>query len=400
MGIRKAIILSLVVLLLSCEKEDPVLKKGSEFEILTDTALIQTVTPASIRLLLSVSGYSQFKDYFKYRSAIYRVEYETTYNGKPIIASGLICLPVDMPQPWPVLNIFHGLVFADREAPSSFNLPNNFIGYEFISSIGFAVFIPDLIGYGVTKDTTFGIYNKKVISIPSVDMIRAGVEFLKANNMAYSDLYLGGYSLGGYDAITTLEYIDNNNIDLGIPVSGAVIGAGGYNLHKVMKTNIMKEAYPSPAQLILLLYSYNELNGWNRPLNHYFQDDIAGQVPQLLSGAYSSDEINARLPTEFDRILTPEYLEIMRNDQDTLLVNALKANSVNAWIPQYPTRLYHSMDDEKIPYSDSEELFLHITKNSTIDIELVDISGEDHFNAAPEYIERALTWLQTLINSN
>lgn len=370
-----------------------------DFEILTDTSYVQAVTPGTVRLLLSAAGYGQFKDYFKYKTEVYKIEYKTSFKDSNLTATGIICIPADKPPPWHVINIYHGLIFADRQAPSSFALPVNFIGYEFISSIGFAVFIPDLIGFGVTKDITFPIYNKEIIAKTSVDMIKAGKEFLDSRDMACVDVYFGGYSLGGYDAIATLEYIENNAIDFGIPISGAVIGAGGYNLYKVMKENIMKEKYPSPAQLLMLMYSYNDINGWNRPLTHYFLDTIAMQIPHLLSGIYTSDEINAQIPAAFDSLLTPKYLEILRTDQDTLMVNALKANSVHTWIPDFPTRLYHSQDDEKIPFSDSEELYNYILENGDQDIDLVDISGENHFDTAPVYIEEALKWIQAHIDN-
>jgi hypothetical protein len=388
----------ITLFLFSCEKEKLETDTTLDFEFLTDTAFVQAVTPGTVRLLLSAAGYGQFKDYFKYKMEVYKIEYRTTYKDSSLTATGIICIPANKPPPWHIINIYHGLIFADNEAASSFSLPLNFIGYEFISSIGFAVFIPDLIGFGVTKDITFAIYNKEIIAKASVDMIYAGKEFLDSKNRAYADIYFGGYSLGAYDAIATLEYIANNSIDFGVPVSGAAIGAGGYNLYQVMKENVMKEKYPSPAQLLMLISSYNNINDWNRPLTHYFLDTIAVQIPHLLGGNYTADEINEQIPSAFDSLLTPEYLEILRTDQDSLMVNALRTNSVHTWLPEFPTQLYHSQDDEKIPYSDSEDLYYYILENGDYETDLVDISGENHFNTAPVYIEAAVKWIQANID--
>ena len=87
----------------------------------------------------------------RYDVASYRIEYLTTDGqGKPITASGLICVPIKrLGRASPLVSYQHGTTFRDAEAPS-----NNAVASEpapVMAALGAIVVAADYVGYGASK---------------------------------------------------------------------------------------------------------------------------------------------------------------------------------------------------------------------------------------------------------
>jgi len=353
------------------------------------------VAEETIRITAQIANYPQFCKYMKYSIEIYKIVYHTTYKGQPILASGIISFPTGIADSISTMIVGNGLIFADKDAPSNFNLPTNYTGFEFIASMGYLTLIPDMIGFGVSKDIVFPIHNYEHSAKTMIDFILASEEFIKNRKLLVNNKkFLAGYSQGGYIALATLKMIEENPL-YGINIEAATVGAGGFNLVTLFDDAIKKNTYSAPCHLALLLTSYNLIYDWNRPLTDFFREKYARIIPELLNGKYNREEIDNHLICNFDSLLNPTFLNNLRNNNESDLTRALAENSVDDWAPKTKLMIFHSLNDDRIPVSNSEDTYKEMMLNGSKNVKLMTVETYGHLNSGFAFFEIALKWLNS-----
>jgi len=377
-----------VLFMVTCSDDDPL--EGNKYEdckYLTNAESIGSVQSGLIRSTASIAGYPQFADYLDYSINVFKITYRTTFKGEQILASGIVSMPYGKNTPSDVAIIGSGLVLGDRDAPSSFRLPDNFTGFEFIGAVGYITIIADMIGFGVSKDLVYPVHNFEYSSSTMIDFIYACMEFFEVERIRLTGTnFMMGYSQGGYSVMSTLKKIEEDEIN-DIDIEAAAIGAGGDELVGLMRYALDRNTYPSPAHLAMLFTSYNEIYGWNRELTDFFKEPYAGRIPQLLNGSYDRQEADDELTTDFDNLFNAEFLEGLRDSTDTEVYSALVENSVYDWAPVVPLSIIHSVNDEKIPFADSQKAYDIMVENGSNSVTLVATETEGHINAALDFIQ-------------
>ena len=366
-------------------------------EYLVESSNLGSVSATTIKLTAQLAGYPQFKSYFRYPIVLYKVVYHTHYMQEPILASGIISIPVGMPDSIPSMVIGNGLIFANEDAPSEFSLPDHFTGFEFVASAGYVAMIPDMIGFGVSKELLFPIHNYEYSAQTMIDFIHACDELIRDIGIPVSSKrFMTGYSQGGYIAMSALKMIEEENIQ-DIHISATAVGAGGYNLVSLLHYAVEQNSYSAPSHLIALFSSYNEIYGWNRPMTDFFQEPYAGRIPELLSGELDREQIDGQLAFSFDSLLNPAFLQDLKNNNEPELLQALKENSVDNWAPQSPLLIIHSVNDDRIPVSDSRDAYEKMVENGSERVELITIDTVGHINAGLSFIEMAINWFDSML---
>src|SRR6478736_4404085 len=256
----------------SCKKDEP--KAAGETPVIENnyvsSKFVAILPVANIRLLAAAHGYPQFDTDLQYDVAVFSLVYKTTYQGKEILASGLMCFPRNMPEPPAIVSAQHGTLFAHKDTPSNF--PISFNGPELFASAGYATFIPDFLGYGVSANILHPYYNEQYSALAVIDMIKAGKIFCHQENIPVSDkLFLAGYSEGGYVTMAAQKEIENNPKH-NLKLTAVAMGAGGYDLTSLIQNITTAPTYNNPSYLAFLTQAYNTAYNWNRPLNEIFQE--------------------------------------------------------------------------------------------------------------------------------
>ena len=346
------------------------------------------------------AGYGQITQYMKYSIKLYKIIYLTTYKGKSIEASGLISYPTGVSDPMPTLIVGNIMTYADKDAPSEAVIPNNFPSLAAIASTGYLTLIPDMIGYGVSKDIIFPMQNYEYSANAMIDFIHAGEEFIESAKLQVNGKkFLAGYSEGGYIAMATLKMIETGPAS-GININATAVGAGGYNLVNIFNNIIIngKGTYDAPSHFAMFLYSYNSMyDDWDRPLSYFFQEPYASRLPGLLNGTYNREEIDQQLTTNLDSLLSPVFLDDLKN-KEPFLINALTENSVDDWTPTSPLMLFHGENDEKVPFSDSEDTFNKmLLKGSNVTHYWGQKTGSNvHVDSGIEFMEIVYPWFESM----
>jgi pimeloyl-ACP methyl ester carboxylesterase len=292
----------------------------------------------------------------------------------------------------PYLSASRGTIFSDEEAPSE----NPFVyGFEVIAASGYVTALPDMIGFGSTKDMDQHYYNQETHSRVTIDFLKAGEEFLKEKDILLSDqLFLFGYSQGGFITLATHKELEEQS-GYDKEIAAVAAGAGSYNIEFVMKDVLDRGVFTSPAFLSLIVYSYNLVNGFDKPMDYYFKEPYASQMPDLLNGSKDADEINNILPENLEELFDAGFMERMSDGTETEMINAFRENSVHNWFPDAVTRLYHSAGDEYIPIEDSQNTADLMSKGGA-DVTFVGLGDGDHSESAIAMLTKVIPWFESL----
>lgn len=355
--------------------------------------LLKTVPQSTLQMLIALQGRDAYQDEIKYGVSVYRMVYTTSYQGEEIKASGLVCVPLDMPSPAPVLSAQHGTIFEDEEAPSHFS---NLSGFELFAAAGYVTLIPDYIGFGESSQIFHPYYDQKHAALAVVDMIKAGKHFYKEKNVSVNDqLFLVGYSEGGYVTLAAQKEIESEPKH-GLKITASAAGAGGYDLTSMLGSVVSDKPYPYPAYLAYVLLAYNYTNDWNRPLTELFQEPYASRLPGLFNGSNSGGAINQQLTTDPKKLFAPAFYEELKDStKEQTLKKALQENSMLNWVPQSPTRLYHGTADEVIPLENSKQTFERFKAQGAKQITFIPINEGTHGTSIEPMLQSLIPWIQS-----
>ena len=349
-----------------------------------------TVSTNTLKSIYEKNGVQNPDSFIKYPVSFHRLVYTTTYKGEQISASGAIVIPI-CPQIAPgIVSFQHGTMFADSDAPS------NAVSDELPFFNEYILFIPDYIGYGVSKDIVhpYYIYQASVTAV--IDFIKAGKKYLDDNHVLYDPdkLFLSGHSECGYVTVAVQKELETNPMD-GLKVTASAPSAGPYDVEFVGKLIFQNNTYPSPSYLLLILTAYNDYYNWQRPVTDFFQKPYSFFAKSLLNGVLNEEEINQELTTNLTLLIDSTFLNNYRNDGETEFKQMLLLNSVYNWATKTPTRLYHGTSDNLVPFEVSQKTYESFISNGsdTTVVKLVPLPGIGH-DFIPAY-KQILEWFKT-----
>jgi len=302
----------------------------------------------------TVYGYKAFK-----------IPYTTTdEKGNEVKASGLFVIPTGLPTVvttqlgLSMVSDDHGTIFANNEAPSVIadNTGTPEGSSVLLTSLGgFATLQPDYIGFGDSNDHYHPFVLKDSLANATVDFIKKVKIFSKDNNITLNNqLFLTGYSEGGYAAMATLKKIEEEQLtDLQVTMTAPM--AGPYAL-KAMADGVLSQPKLSvPSFMANVGYAYAKSEG--KEVNSIINEPYASKLPTLFNGELERVKIDPQLTTDttgakglFTQAFVADYFT---HDSNWFKV-AVTENSLHAWVPTTPVRLVHCEGDDVIPYAISQ----------------------------------------------
>lgn len=369
----------------SCTKNEPE-KTPNEFFISNEYKFAISTQEAKTKLTtfqIIMPQTSMFGPLAKADVEVHKITYKTIFKDKNIQASGLVCLPKTAGN-YPILCFQNGTNTLNSDAPSEKPQNELFSILESVASMGFIVVIPDYIGFGASSQFPHPYLHAASTTQSILDMLRAAKEFSNDDKFVAKptkDLYIFGYSQGGW-ATMQLQKVIENSYSTEFNLIASSCAAGPYSLEFINSFITKSTEYPMPYFLTYLLNSYHSIGLINNPLSDFIQEPYASKIPGLYDGLHSGGTINTALTTKMADLLTTEYrTQYATNAKFTELKSAFIGNSVAAWKITTPTRLYHGGNDEYIPVSMSQIMlqdFKTVGVTDTTKLKLIIIPGFDH----------------------
>jgi alpha/beta superfamily hydrolase len=295
----------------------------------------------------------------------YKIPYTTTdEKGEDVKASGLFVIPPMLHAkvlPFGGLSMVvddHGTIFANREAPSVIGDRNTIPAGSSIlltSLGGFATLQPDYIGFGDSNDHYHPFILKKSLANATVDFIKQVKIFASDNNITLNNqLFLTGYSEGGYAAMATLKKIEDENLtDLKVTMAAPM--AGPYALKPMSDMVLSSDTLGVPSFMADVGYAYAK--AYNQDIETVINEPYASKLPALLNGDFNRTQIDPELTHETTGatgLFNSNFVTNYFADDDHWFKKAMIANNLYTWTPKTPVRLVHCKGDSVIPYVISE----------------------------------------------
>ena len=288
---------------------------------LTSSATVNTIKASEITEALH-SPESKVREGIapRYDVTSYRLTYMTTdKNGMPVKASGLVSVPIKtVVVASPVLSYQHATTFHDDQAPS-----RKVEAVEpplVLASLGYIVVSPDYVGFGASK----GVEHPYLTATPAaravIDMLAAAQKWRLREGVADNgQLFLVGYSEGGYATIAAHRALQATNSSHLRQLVSSIPGAGPYHvgvtldmqLQRVRDENVLIAGLISPGflrylgskvrnevrRLIMRLVVPDDADVTFQStfLDNFLADDAAATAQQLFAVLREFDAQGARL---------------------------------------------------------------------------------------------------------
>ena len=362
---------------------------------LVSSVFIDSKSPIEIQDYLD-SSIGDFGLSASYGAKMFSILYETVDQfGDIVIASGMLVIPDDSTHAFPLISFQHGTQVKRESAPSmnGFNTLS-----QAMASSGFIYMEPDYLGLG--QSDIFHPYHLKDVSAYTViDMLRAVKHFCNQNNFIQfnEQLFLEGYSEGGYVTMAAVKEIEENlsdefSITMSFPMAGA------YDLSGVMVDLMLsEEVYPDPYYLPYFILTYIEKYELGE-IEDFFKLEYANILPELFNGNHSGGYINSHLPSIPIQMMTDEMVNDFTNNPDFPFRLALQENDLYDWIPQSTMYLFHGIIDESVPYQNSVVAYNKFVENGSESVffETLEESYGGHAEAAPYCLLGAYNIISTV----
>lgn len=272
--------------------------------------------------------------------------YSRDHHGDPILLSGRIMLPADG-KVSRIMLVSHFTIGADREAPSE-ELPLESI----YAAHGVAVVESDYIGYGVSADKIHPYLCAKVTARNVIDMYFAALPFLKKIGCEpeFDDIFLLGFSQGGAVTISTAQELCSCYPDVDVRL--VMCGGGPYDICATYDTIIKNDNTDYPCAIPMIIQGLNYGMDLNLDYSQFFQPRMVENLDEWLnSKKYTMAEITQMIGShKVSSIMTEEAMNKTAESMTDLYRAMLDNSAFYGLPPDYPIYLYHSIDDNVVPY--------------------------------------------------
>jgi len=313
---------------------------------------------------------------------VYSVTYKTTnVEGEDILASGAVLLPIS-DEVLPLLSYHHGTFTEDLQAPSHYYKGEEvLLAGTLFASLGYAVVMPDYLGYHVSSDYPHPYEHAKTLASASFDMLQAAKELLNEEEININDkLFLTGYSEGGGATMALHHHIEKNS---DWKVSMSAPGGGAYNKTATMTEYLaLDEEVSVTGNALLLLYSYD----WIYNIDRSWSDYVNPPYVEILEGISSPLEYkHADVSLNPKELMKADFVNGLLDGSDTEFLAALADNDIYNWSPKYPITLIYGTADQVVFPVNSESAYLALKENGA-QVNIIPIVDASHSSAYLPYM--------------
>ncbi|XOV94747.1 MAG: alpha/beta hydrolase family protein [Bacteroidota bacterium] len=391
LNLSHTIFLVLSVAFYSCNKDND---GGPSFNYVVEYEEVANIQALTVKNAILFLGLDIPVEDLEYDVDVYKVSYHTNYKGEQITASGIVAIP-DMDRAKGTISFQHGTIASDDQAPSNNLSTNDLIIYATMASAGVIVSIPDYIGFGSSVDIMHPYYDEELTASVIADQLYATSELADALEVSRSnDLYLVGYSQGGYATMAAHKYFEQVGID-NYSLKASFPAAGGYDVKGVRDFFFEQETYDEPYFIAYVAESYRITYDWEEPLTQYFKEPYASRIPNLFGGDLSGSQVNAQLTTVIADLVAEDYLTNTDAETYDKINRAFEENSLTDWTPGIDMYMYHGSADVTVPYQNSINVFNTLNSNA---VTFLTIQDGTHSTSFLPYLEDVSKKLIEYIN--
>lgn len=333
--------------------------------------------------------YEQLDDFTQgsYVMQQYKVVYTTKdSHNTPVKVSMYMAVPLN---PLRVFIDCHATISADSQSPTVGG-PLLITSPELVPLMNAVIIAPDYIGYGESVDRTHLFANVALNANTVVDGVKVAYDLLYSLDAKVGvdkPSYLLGVSQGGGVALAAQRIIEQENLlsDY-IHLKESYIGSGAYDFGKILDVwtqDWNSNSFPSGALLgVLGMLDECADEFGDIKVTDLFADTFVGTgiVEAAESKTYDNSQINSFIaqtlqkiygdvvfPIPNERIFTSAMLDEKSDIYQRVKSyfdrgNAYIPANAAVWVPAHKVNMFHSPDDDVVPYVLTEDLIAYFNK--------------------------------------
>ncbi len=348
--------------------------------IAADTLNISTSLEKVMQNLLSTSMMASIKQI--------PVSYTSVdLHNQPIVLSGKIYLPtIGKPKGLIVAN--HYTIGSNKECPS-----NAFCIEAIFASKGYAVLMADYLGFGITQDSIHPYLHQKSVTRNVLDMIDGAKNYLCVidREPTSDDIYLIGYSQGAAVTLGLQKLIEQENL---YSLQKVFAGAGPYCPSATYDYCVRENNMGIPCAIPMLVQGMNIGEQLGLNMADFFAEPLLSNYDDWInSKKYTMVEINRLIGRKpLDEIITASGLD-KTQEATNKFYQALQRNDIIDWTPKTPLYLFHSTEDDMVPFLNSELLQTSFEKQNLVHVSYDFGEYGIHMQGALEFLQRVYNML-------
>ncbi len=314
----------------------------------------------------------------------YRVRYwSATHDGRPIVASGLLALPVDAGVRG-ILSYQHGVSTEHRDVPSSLRIEGTLAAIA-LASEGLAVLAPDYQGLGESDGPHPFLH-----AASEANDVRYLLEALRLQLPAGVPLLLAGFSQGGHATMAALHALE---VEAKVEVDGVIIVAGAMHI----ATNGLARALSGEAPNAVVYLAYmvtGYAHVYGQPLESVLDAAVVPLVRSAMDGHHDSARIRAALLVQPREMFLPGFLDAWDHGRPHWLLDALRANEVTHWAPRAPVLLLYGDHDTVVPPEEARSAAAELRERGAL-ADAMSVGPVGHEDSVRRAIPVLLQWLRS-----
>ncbi len=387
------IILS-VSLLASCTKEEIISQPKEAENLVLTTRLSDSISFAdykasSLKLAIQFSGVNIDASELNHDVKSYKINYYSVLNNKKILLSALVFIPESTLEQ-KIVSFQHGTTSAVASSPSNASATTQIsLLFAGMSSAGAITVVPDYIGLGISNTGMNPYYVESLTTAQIRDGIYAAKELAESlGNSVSRDIYLAGYSQGGYVTMATHKSIEQSPMSE-FDLKASFPAAGGYDVAGVRDFMLRQSTYSQPNYFAYVAQAYKTYHNFDEPLALLFKAPYDTIIPTLFDGLHSSSQINSALTSDVSALLTEDYISNSSDSKFDFFNDRITENSLLDWTPTIRMHLLHGDQDVTVPYQNSIDTYDYFIDQgaSTSIVTFTNLPGSSHGTGLIPYIE-------------
>ena len=267
-------------------------------------------------------------------------------NKSLIQLSGKLVLPASGPIKNMVL-VSHYTIGANYESPSE-----TFPLEAIIASKGYAVVIADYIGFGITADHIHPYMHTESTARSVVDMALAVKPYLEhiGRTPESEEVILLGYSQGGSTTLAVMDMLQDEYFDV-FPIKQVYAGGGPYDLAATFDYSMDMGITGIPCAIPMIVQGVNEGEQLDLNMKTFFKPRLYDHYKEWInSKRYTVKQININIGSKDLREIMTDAGRDRTQGETAILYKALLKNSTLNFIPRAPIYLFHSRQDQTVPF--------------------------------------------------
>ena len=274
-----------------------------------------------------------------------------TYTGhdvdkSPIRLSGKLVLPASGPIKNMIL-VSHYTIGANYECPSE-----TFPLEAILASKGYAVVIADYIGFGITAHRIHPYMHTESTARSVVDMALAVKPYLEhiGRTPESEEVILFGYSQGGSTTLAVMDMIQDEYFSA-FPIKQVYAGGGPYDLAATFDYSMEVGVTGIPCAIPMIVQGVNEGEQLDLDMKTFFNKRLLDNYDEWInSKRYTVKQININIGSKDLREIMTDAGRDRTQGETAILYKALLKNSTLNFIPLAPIYLFHSRQDQTVPF--------------------------------------------------